>query len=181
MRQRSSRTDADLVELCKSGETEAFEELVRRRKREILGFISKFCDTPDEVDDLGQEVFLKAYQGLSGFRASSSFRTWLYRITSNVCLDHLRRKRREPITFVEDVTLWEQGEDSNVQEQRVLVESLLNALSPMDRMIVTMLHIEGFSVQQTAERLGVTGVSVRVRAHRARKRLKSLMEERHDQ
>jgi RNA polymerase sigma-70 factor (ECF subfamily) len=181
MRQRSSRTDADLVVLCKTGETEAFEELVRRHKREILGFISKFCDNPDEVDDLGQEAFLKAYQGLSGFRASSSFRTWLYRIASNVCLDHLRRKQREPITFVEDVVQWEQGENSSVQEQKLLVASLLNSLSPMDRIIVTMLHIEGFSVQQTADRLGVTGVSVRVRAHRARKRLKTLMEERHDE
>ncbi|THB66262.1 MAG: RNA polymerase sigma factor [Desulfovibrio sp.] len=176
----SPSPDLELAERCVSGDKDAFTLLVRRHKKEILAFVAKYSVSLHEADDLGQEVFLKAYQGIGSFAGRSSLRTWLYRIATNVCLDHLRKRRRTPLHVTSgEGSLEEISGPEAPPELRLMVNALLDQLQPLDRLIVTLVHVEGFSVKETAGLCGLSSVNVRVRAHRARNRLKSLMEE-HD-
>lgn len=174
--------EAELVAASQAGSNRAFAELVRRHKREVLAFVSRFCELHSDIDDLGQEVFCKAYENLGAFKSRSSFRTWLYRIASNTCLDHLRQRRRNP---VQNTPLPEDERSAAVLGSRESTESrldcrrLLAHLSPKDRLVVTLLYVEGFSVKETAAISGLSAANVRVRAFRAKARLRQFMEEQH--
>ena len=100
----AERSDEDLVRLAKAGQTAAFGDLVKRHMRGVYALAGSFVQSRSDADDLSQETFLRAYQGLGSFRGRSSFRTWLYRIALNVCSSHL--KRRPPETHsLEDPAL----------------------------------------------------------------------------
>lgn len=172
--------DSGLIQASLAGDTSAFAVLVRRHKREMLAFASRFCRSEAEVDDLGQEVFCRAFEKLHTFRSKSSFRTWLYRIASNACLDHLRRRGASPLQnapLPEDERTAATFGSSESTESRLDCRRLLDSLSPKDRLVVTLLYMEGCSVKETATLSGLSAANVRVRAFRARARLRALMEE----
>ena len=86
--------DAGLVALAKSGEVEAFSELVRRHEQHVYNLAYRFMRDPSQAEDMAQEAFLKAFRLLKGFRGACSFSTWMYRVTCSVCLTELTRRRR---------------------------------------------------------------------------------------
>src|ERR1700722_13620558 len=88
--------DQHLIALAQSGQRAAFETLVHRYDRDILRLILNVLRSPEEARDVYQEAFLKIYRNLHRFRVESSFYTWAYRIVTNACLDHLRRRRSRP-------------------------------------------------------------------------------------
>jgi RNA polymerase sigma-70 factor (ECF subfamily) len=89
-------SDAHLVSRALEGELPAFERLVSRYQNKIVGYAARMLSDTDEAEDVAQEVFIKAYRSLDSFRGDAMFSTWLYRITTNLCIDRLRAKKRRP-------------------------------------------------------------------------------------
>jgi RNA polymerase sigma-70 factor (ECF subfamily) len=88
--------DAHLVSRALEGELPAFERLVSRYQNKIVGYAARMLSDADEAEDVAQEVFIKAYRSLDSFRGDALFSTWLYRITTNLCIDRMRAKKRRP-------------------------------------------------------------------------------------
>ena len=165
--------EARLVRESLGGDTEAFSALVRAHERRIFRLLGRFFRRPEEVEDAAQETFLTAWRRLSTYRAEAPFEHWITRIALRSAYDRLRRhgfptepldEAREPAAPACDPTA------------RLEVERLLARLSPADRFLLTLLEGEGWSVTEIAEKMGWTAVNVKVRAHRARKRLRKILE-----
>ena len=169
--------DADLVRSVIAGDDEAFEELVRRHKGAILRTAARFARNHAELEDLGQEAFLRAYRDLRSFRGDAPFGHWLARIMVRVCYDALRKRRREE----RDVSLeslaapvadpsTENG--PSAQQARLILDRAMSRLKPEDRMVITLFELEDRTVREVAELTGWSETRVKVRAFRAREALK---------
>jgi RNA polymerase sigma-70 factor (ECF subfamily) len=175
-------TDEDLVKAALSGEDEAFTELVRRHKRRVFSMVSRFVRSKYELEDVCQEVFIKAYNNLGRYRAEAPFGHWLAKIAVNTCYDTLRKRRRGadevPLESVEyALTDPTAGEKAAAHEAWKTLSGALVRLKPEDRLVVTLLHLEEMSVAEVAELTGWSAAKVKVRAFRARKELKRILEE----
>ncbi len=148
-------------------------ELTHRR---VFTLAYRLVGDRHEAEDVAQEAYLRMYRGLPGFRGDSSFDTWLYRITSNAAISHLRRRGR----FAD--LLAEPGDAAEVPDHpgadpvdRDEIQRALLALPVAQRTVLVMRDAYGFSVAEIAEQLGLTEGAVKVRIHRARRRLKDLV------
>jgi RNA polymerase sigma-70 factor (ECF subfamily) len=186
--------DRDLVARAQAGDTRAFEELVRRHQRWVFTLAFRMVGDGAEAEDLAQEVFLKAYRGLGGFRGAARFSTWLHSIASHHCLNALETRSRQPLYHRERERPGEPGGDDPpprlervpngrpradaVLERRDrarLVQAALARLSPDHRLIVVLRDIQEMSYEAIAESLGIELGTVRSRLHRARMELKDLL------
>lgn len=162
-----------------AGDREAFEPLVVKYQARVFAAARRHARREDEVADIAQEVFLKAYERLPGFRFEAPFEHWLMRIATHTCFDFLRRhQRRREDSFTDlgdEERDWLErfrtdpdtaGEDADAA--RALVGRLLDALSPKDRLVITLLEIEERSVKEIAALTGWSVPLVKVRAFRAR-------------
>ena len=182
--------DEDLVSGAKNGSMEDFQQLVRRHQRLVFAILSRYERDQHWVEDLAQETFVKAWCGLAGFDGRKPFENWIGRIATNAALDHLRRrKRRQSEIGIEDLgdaTLdWLQSEESDraprVQEAREILDVAMSGLSPEDRLVITLQEIEGRSLKEISALTGWSAVSTRVRAHRAKTRLRKALEKMKEQ
>ncbi len=177
--------DAELLQRIRGGATDEFAELVRRHQSRVFAILYRYERDAQRVEDLAQETFLKAWRALDQFDARAPFEHWLSRIAVRTALDHLRRekKHRSDIGFPElgeDALDWLRTDsEKNELDDRSAAEVLnlgMQQLSPADRMVITMQEIEGRSVKEIAAVMGISGLAVRVRAVRARARLKRALE-----
>jgi RNA polymerase sigma-70 factor (ECF subfamily) len=173
--------DERLVKSALSGDDEAFSELVRRYKQRIFRLAARLVGYNDELDDICQETFIKAYQNLEKFRGDAPFEHWLTKIAVNVCYDMMRKKgRRRDDVPLDNVSFAISGQDSsggdsgNEAWQRL--SKALAKLRPDDRLVITLLNLEEKSVRETASLTGWSEANVKVRAFRARKELKRILE-----
>jgi RNA polymerase sigma-70 factor (ECF subfamily) len=181
------RADAELATLARDGDEAAFEELFRRHRRRVALIAARFFRQREQVEEVVQESFTKAFFALGEFTNSrdASFAAWLARIAFNVSYDELRRQKRRPEGALEELTEEESaglsarlrdGPDAEGQAvARDLAAKLLARLSPEDRLVLVMLDVEGLSVAEIAGLLGWTGSKVKVRAHRARAHLRGVL------
>jgi RNA polymerase sigma-70 factor, ECF subfamily len=178
--------DAELVERVRRGSEEDYAELVRRHQAHVFAILHHYERDPHRVEDLAQETFVKAWRALGSFDGRAPFEHWLSRITTRVAVDHLRHIKRRPQTIGlpelgEDALDWLQSEDGQREiESRhaaQLLELAMRQLTPAQRVVITMQELEGCSVREICERTGSSSVAVRVRAMRARARLKKALEE----
>jgi RNA polymerase sigma-70 factor (ECF subfamily) len=163
-----------LVRESLGGDTEAFSALVRAHERRVFRLLGRFFRRPEEVEDAAQETFLTAWRKLSTYRAEAPFEHWITRIALRSAYDRLRRHGFPTEPLDEDLDPAAPATDPTA---RLEVERLLARLAPADRFLLTLLEGEGWSVAEIAEKLGWTAVNVKVRAHRARKRLRKILEE----
>lgn len=183
---RVMRTDNQLVELVLAGDTSAFEQLFDRHKRMVGGLASRYFRRHEDIEELVQTSFAKAYTELGKFNGKydRSFASWLGRITINTCFDQLRVKRRRPemldceLSEEESVTLidslsHESGHTEDLQ-MRDLAEKLLASLLPQDRALLEMLYKDEMSVAEIADVMGTSQSNVKVRAWRARRQLRKI-------
>ena len=174
--------DGALARAAAQGDQRAFAVLVGRHQQDVTHLASRFCQEPAGVEDLAQEVFVKAYLNLGGLRDGAMFRSWLHRIAANTCIDWLRRRKAEVglVSGLED-SLPDEGEVARGQarEARRRLEAAMSVLGPKDRLLVALLGLEGKSVEEVAELTGLSRVNVKVRACRARRKLKALLEKDH--
>jgi RNA polymerase sigma-70 factor, ECF subfamily len=176
-----AQTDGRLVRLARSGDDEAFASLVRRHKRRVFSIAGRFVRDGSEVEDIGQEVFIKAYRDLDSYRGEAPFGHWISRIAVHTCYDALRKRRkRENDVRLEDVAHWlraaDPGDEMSPERAREILDAAMAMLKPKERMVVTLLELEEKTVREVSELTGWSEGNVKVRAHRARKALRKILE-----
>jgi RNA polymerase sigma-70 factor, ECF subfamily len=173
--------DLDLARQAQDGDESAFAEIVRRYSPRVFSVASRFFRQRAVVEEAAQEVFLKAYTQLGSFEGRGSLEGWLTRIATNTCLNMVRSSKRRPEYTVSDLTEDEEGwlEQHSVEDSVVaadLADRLLGVLPPEDQQTLLMIDGEDASIKEVAEATGWSESKVKVRAFRARKKLREAME-----
>jgi RNA polymerase sigma-70 factor (ECF subfamily) len=163
--------EAALVAAARRGDQDAFTALVRAHQARVFRLAGRFFRQRADVEDAAQDTFLRAWHRLTRYDGRAPFEHWLTRVCLNCCYDRLRRARPEA-----ELPADPPG-PAHSPDVRLDLQRLLGALRPADRFLLLLLEGEGWSVEEVAERLGWTKVNVRVRAHRARARLRRWLEE----
>jgi RNA polymerase sigma-70 factor (ECF subfamily) len=174
------RDEKDLVARSRSGDREAFGELLWRHQDAVFTLANRLVG-PDLAGDVAQEAMLRAWRAVPGFRGDAAFRTWLHRITVNVAWTQRRRRARlETLPMEDDVP--DPGATPDVAGEMVEVRAALRdaiaGLSPGQRAVLVLRDVYGWTTDEVAEELGITHTTAKVRLHRARKRVRALLEER---
>jgi RNA polymerase sigma-70 factor (ECF subfamily) len=183
-------SDLALVNLVRTGDEAAFEELFNRHRRRVSLIASRFFRQREQIEEIAQESFTKAYFALSDFTNTqeNSFAAWLARITFNACYDELRRLKRRPESLLGDISeeesVWlknnlsaieTKGDIESATISKDLAAKLLSRLSPEDRRVLIMLDAEGMTVSEIAKLMKWSTPKVKVRAHRARASLRRVL------
>lgn len=177
--------ELEWINRCRQGETEAFAPLVERYQRRIFSLVFHLVRRSDQVEDLAQEIFIKAFLGIRSYNFRSSFGTWLSQIAVNHCYDYLRRERVSRVRYY-----WQMSDDQQRElegelespkagglnhEQRTalrdLVGKLLERAPAQDRVLLALKELEDLSVEEIGEIFKLKPSTVKVRLHRARKRM----------
>lgn len=174
----------DVIEACKRGESEAFEELVRLTNREVYSLALRLTGNPDDAAEVAQETYMKLLRAIKSFRGDSKFSTWLYRVTSSVAITSLRRKARRRGDVSLDTVEWQDipgptnpEEEAERHQLRERLDQALLTLAPGYRAVVVMKDVYGFPLEQIGQQLGITEGAAKVRLFRARQRLKNMLYE----
>ncbi len=181
------RSDDELIRLVLAGQTEVFEELIVRYQPRVFATARRYARREDEVQDIVQEVFIKAFNKLGTFRRDAPFEHWLMRLTVRTCYDFLRvhqRNRERSFTELSDEESdWLERFNSNPEDAsetssaaQELVRKALEQLPPPARLVLTLLEIEDRSVKEISELTGWSVTLVKVRAFRARAALRKVLE-----
>jgi len=180
-RKMTAADDVTLVASARTGDMQAFEELVRRYRNDVYGLSYHFLRNREEAWDSSQEVFIKAHRSLKKFRGEASFKTWLLRITSNHCKDVLKKKRLRTVPLEDlalgDAASGDAGPRSQLQAEEIgaAIESALGELSVKHRTAFILREFEGLSYQEMAEVMNCNMGTVMSRLHHARKNLQRLL------
>ena len=181
------QTDATLVQRTLRGETAAYNVLVQRYQRQVYNLAYRMVGSAEDAGDMVQETFLRAYGALASFRQDASFLTWLYKIASNLCIDHLRARKSKGALSLE-VEL-EEGrepaadrlgspEDTAVRGAvgEIVQKAVMN-LPERYRVVVVMRHLQGMSVDEIANQLNYPSGTVKTHLFRAREMLRERLRE----
>ena len=175
-----------IIEKVLAGDSNAFGELVEAYQDKVYNLALRMCGNADDAFDLAQDAFFRAWRGLSGFQFESAFSTWLFRLTSNVCLDWLRAKKRRPTVSL--TTLDDEGEEVQMEirdpgkspeelllaaEDRSALTRAMNELPVEFREILTLRAIDDLSYTEIAEILHLREGTVKSRLSRARLALRN--------
>ncbi len=183
--------EAALIRAAQNGDSEAFERLVRTYDRSVLRLAMNMLRSPEDAHDVYQETFLRVYRNLHLFRSDSNFHTWLYRIVTNVCLDHLRKRkiRREEPTVMETAD-GERNRLDGVHEERpqsdpqrallnrqlgARIQSVLEELTPRERMVFELRHYQGLRLRMIGEVLGTTEEAAKTCLFRATQKMRAAL------
>lgn len=185
--------EAALIRAAQKRDPDAFEQLVRLHDRGVLRVTMNLLRSPEDARDAYQEAFLKVYRKLDTFRFDCSFSTWLYRIATNVCYDHMRRKgvRKEhavddrddekglnPLAAAADTR--PEAHPERALDGRTLsdrIEQALEGLSPQERMVFELRHYEGLRLRAIGEMIGISEEAAKNSLFRATKKLRSELED----
>ena len=185
--------DSALVREAQAGNRAAFEELVHRYDRDVLRLALNLMKRTEDARDVYQEAFLKVYRNLHRFRFECSFYTWLYRIVTNVCLDHLRRRQARPEDQAPEPHATQQEEAGTdfferQREQRPTLDperhllgqeikrrlaSAMERLSPRERIVFEMKHYQGLKLRAIGDALGTSEETVKNSLFRATRKLRN--------
>ncbi len=183
-------SDLDLARLARKGDEAAFEEIMRRYGPRVFRIASRFFRRREMVEEAAQEVFLKIYTEIASYEGRGSFEGWLARIATNTCINLLRAAGRRPESSVEDLTedeiewLERKTARSNPQPSSVesrlvaadLAEKLLETLPVDDRVALQLIDGNGLSVKEVSDMTGWSESKVKVKAMRARRRMRQALE-----
>jgi RNA polymerase sigma-70 factor (ECF subfamily) len=185
----SEPTDRELVERCQRGDLESYEILVGRYRHRVYGLAYSMVRNEQDATDLSQETFVKAWQAIRGFKKNASFYTWLYRITTNQCIDFVRKRDRRPsVPFEEaldpdaDVEVPPSNQplptdEAQRKELREQIDAALQELSPEHRAVIQLREYDGLEYAAIAKVVGCSMGTVMSRLHYARKHLQKLLRE----
>ncbi len=182
-----------LIERARSGDDAAFNQVVQAYRKRILGTIARLIGRPEDVEDVGQEVFLRLYYSLDQLRTPEVFEPWLYRLTVNAAYDYLRRQRRRHESRMSDLSEQavmladaaaggkKRDEEQRRTKIRELVDALLGKVSEEDRILLTLKEVEGLSLKELEKIYRVNENALKVRLFRARQRVLKAYGETDDQ
>jgi RNA polymerase sigma-70 factor, ECF subfamily len=189
--------DRVLIERAQGGDREAFEELVHRYDRDVLRIAMNVLHRSEDARDVYQEAFIKIYKNLHRFRFECSFYTWMYRIVTNVCLDHLRRRSSRPEDQAPEHATNSQGDVTPTdffdrqQEERASsdperlmmgieigkrISAALERLTPRERIVFEMKHYQGLKLRAIGEALGTSEETIKNSLFRATRKLRIQLE-----
>lgn len=182
-RESTNDTDEAIVLRVQNGDTEAFGVLVDRYSEKIGRYGRKFLSTKEDIQDLMQDIFIKAYENIKSFNTSLKFSPWIYRIAHNVYVDHIRKGVRNPFIYVDFDTflahpIYEDNEHS-ASERNQLKEEIDQALDTLDtkyREVLILYFLEDMSYKEIANILSVPVSTVAIRIKRAKEALKKNLE-----
>lgn len=180
--------EEDLIEKAQKGDLKAFEKIVELYQNKVYGIVYHMIKKEDEVEDVAQEVFIKIYRNINKFQGKSSFYTWVYRITANMCIDTLKKK--QTVIYLDEKLKTEEGEiypeipsddkrQDELYEQKELKEKLnecIEKLEPKQKLMIILRDIKGFSYEEIAKISGQKLGTVKSQINRARLKLKELLE-----
>jgi RNA polymerase sigma-70 factor (ECF subfamily) len=173
----------ELIERARDGDDTAFNQIIQAYRKRILGTIARLIGRPEDVEDVGQEVFVRLYYSLDQLRTPEVFEPWLYRLTVNAAYDYLRRQRRRSESRMSDlseqqVTLADaaaggrqSSEEARRTRVREQVDELLSSVSEEDRILLTLKEVEGLSLKELESIYRVNENALKVRLFRARQRV----------
>ena len=169
MAENRSDADVELALRAASGDEVAFVEIVRRYDLGLRRLAFRLLGDRDAMDDVLQEAYLKAFTSIARFRGDASPRTWLYRIVYNACLDHIRRRRRQPVAQFVDAPIRDASEQTDL---RLSLAEALAGLAPDERAAVLLVDAEGLTYEEAAAVIGVPAGTIASRLSRARASLR---------
>lgn len=182
-------TDEELVEKVKKGDADVYEKIIQKYQSKVFGLIYNMTKNQNEIEDLAQEVFIKIYKNLGKFKGESSLYTWIYKITVNLCLDEM--KKRKNVIYLDEKIEVDDGEvnrelpsedksQEELYEEKELQEKLhncINKLPEKQRVMIVLRDIKGFSYEEISKITDVKLGTVRSQINRARLKLKELLDE----
>ncbi len=160
-------TETELIINAQQGNIEAFESLIYKYDKNVLSLALKYVNNRDDAKDIYQEVFLRVFKGLKKFQFKSEFSTWLFRITTNVCLTHSSKTRKKKFVSINEENSDDENSNEILQlpdeenstpdklaeksEIKKVVNEAMETLSPKQKMIFTLKHYEGYKIREIAE------------------------------
>jgi RNA polymerase sigma-70 factor (ECF subfamily) len=180
------RTEAELIAAVLKGDAASFEPLVQKYSPRVFATARRYARRESEVEDIAQEVWLKAFEKLGSFRGEAPFEHWLMRMTVRTCYDFLRghqRNRESSFTdlsdpendWLERFAAAPETASDDADAAKLLIGRVMERLSPQARLVITLLEIEDRSVKEIAELTGWSVPLVKVRAFRARGEMKKIL------
>ena len=180
--------DEELVKRVKNGDIDAFEEIIAKYEKRVFNLIYNVLKNDNEIEDVAQEVFVKVYKNIDKFQGNSSLYTWIYRITTNLCLDYI--KKRKEVIYIDEKLQLDDGEvelqlpsDEKLQdelyEEKELKEKLQKSIAKLpdkQRMMIILRDIKGLSYEEISEVLEMKLGTVKSQINRARLKLKEILE-----
>ena len=186
-----SLNDTKLIQMFLKGDQNAFEELVHRYDKRVLALALKFTRDKDEAKDIYQEVFIRVYKGLKNFESRSQFSTWLYRITTNVCLTQQSRKKKYQHISIYDSQNYDDDETPGVEamlksdsrtnsrvegrEIKERVEVAMEVLSKQEKIVFTLRHLEEFKLKEIANMMECAEGTVKKYLFNATQKMRELL------
>ena len=175
--------EASLIKRAQSGDAGAFNEIIRAYRKRILGTIFRLISRAEDVEDVGQDVFVRLYFSLDQLRAPEVFEPWLYRLTVNAAYDYLRKRRRSGDVRMADLSeeqlsmadaaagSKESAKQENQKQLRETLDVLMGQVSEDDRLLLGLKELQGLSLKELRKVYGVSENVLKVRLFRARKRV----------
>ena len=181
--------EEQLIRYAQQGDNDAFEQLLLLHQKKVYNLCLRMSANPDDALDLSQEAFIKAWRSIGQYQFEASFSTWLFRLTSNVCIDHLRRKKRRQETSLtesyddsdeaEEFTLPDAAplpeEQAITNETKLALAQAMERLGPEHREILQLRVVEDLPYEQIAEILDIRVGTVKSRLARARLSLRKIL------
>ena len=179
-------TDAELIAAVLKGDPARFEPLIHRYEGRVFAMARRYARRESEVEDIAQEVFIKAFQRLESYRSDAPFEHWLMRVATRTCFDFLRAHQRsrertftelsnEETEWLEQFFVQPDSAREDAQAARQLLERVLAQLSPPARLIITLLEIEERPIKEISQMTGWSIPLVKVRAFRARAQMRKVL------
>ncbi len=177
-------SDSEIISLVLKGDFNAYSQLVDRYKSYVFTLTSRFIKSREEAEEVAQDIFIKAYRSLADFKGESKFSTWLYTIVNTTCITFLRKKKLD-IRSLDDEKTFElaDSQDSGFRANQIeqksrqsMVNQAIQLLNADDASIITLFYKNEQSLEEIGSILGVETNTAKVRLHRARARLKEIME-----
>jgi RNA polymerase sigma factor (sigma-70 family) len=183
-KQMDKTDDIFYIEAVRKGNVAAFSVLVERYQNMVYSLALKLLKKPEEAEEMAQDTFVKAYQKLDTYEGKSKFSTWLYSITYNACISELRKRRIE-FKSLDDRQISDQDEqkmhdyysETKKEDQEKYLNLALSKLPEDDQVLVTLYYYESQSMDEISTITGLTVSNIKVKIHRARKKMYELLHE----
>ncbi|NLD50301.1 MAG: sigma-70 family RNA polymerase sigma factor [Clostridiaceae bacterium] len=187
-----SEFERELVERAKTGDVEAFEQLIEGCEKKVFNIAFRMIANYEDAKEVAQEVFIRAFKSISKFKGDSLFSTWIYKITTNVCLDEIRkRKNKKIISLAEEIEIdgnevkrqirdegpGPESEAESNEVKKAVIDSI-NSLPEDYKTVIVLRDIHGFSYEEIAKFINCPEGTVKSRINRARQSLKNILQKR---
>ena len=171
------KEESHIIKEILNGKTEQYEYFLNRYGQQVFVLVDRIVSCQEDAEELTQDVFLKAFQQLSSFKAESSFSTWIYRIATNLAISAVRKKRNDVLRLEDSVfanlsdTQVDEALEDESEEQMERLQQAMNQLEADERALITIYYLEEKPLVEVAFILGITEGNAKVKLHRIRKKL----------